>query len=204
MRHTSVEASIRMRGQVEVHAVASEKLFGDREISGYPERRLKFGRTLIFATNMQNLTHYRIDRRALLDDGGVGEELASSPVSVPPPACGARTMCSMSRSSACTAASRLRRRRGAARRKSVRRSCGPPRRGRVPPNLRQTSWWRTCGEGTPTTHHDGVGRPCTMRRLAPGRGTALSQGQGTKSHRRTASPPCCSSLARHRCPPPFV
>jgi hypothetical protein len=68
VRHTSVEASIRMRGQVEVHAVASEKLFGAREISGYPERRLKFGRTLIFATNMQNLTHYRIDRRALLDD----------------------------------------------------------------------------------------------------------------------------------------
>jgi hypothetical protein len=32
---TSIEASIRMHGQVEVHAVASEKLFGDREISGY-------------------------------------------------------------------------------------------------------------------------------------------------------------------------
>ena len=28
---TRVEASIRMHGQVEVHAVASEKLFGDRE-----------------------------------------------------------------------------------------------------------------------------------------------------------------------------
>ena len=36
MRHTSVEASIRMRGKVEVHAVASEKLFGAQEISGYP------------------------------------------------------------------------------------------------------------------------------------------------------------------------